>query len=816
MRRAILFSVVGALVLAACTGVFFDKGNAFPCDFNAGLGVRDAVCVPGDVCGTDNLCHSYIYEGPRFEGPAQVPTFEDDEFVKVHPLTLDQPVVFLARAPTSESGPLIAQLADGRFVSANKKGQLSASPNPPDASIRDAVFYRGEFTLPSGAIVEAQALAGIRAQQGQFGPFAYYAVIIDGGMSAANASGDMARSLRITPPTGRDTFPTLQGITPPLMGMMGQVFAGELGFNPPSPALQFKTLYALSRDAGEPIDVGVLMRNAGPLTPPEPVILTQTALWIGRVDGGFEAVGAGPYPEASVLRFNGPGTLLAVETSNVLSTWQVGVQQPSREHNLQQAWADCTPCANLGVMRRATPLPPALGVGVEVFCFKPPAVNATEPGLALLHVTGSNAAQPSDPCLSTPVELPLDTRQLNIVPTGTTVNVVGAAGQRGVAVGGKAGQVWFGETLSSMQPLNLDRVPLDVTTTTVEADGVNSNRLLAITDRYTAVNQPPVAGKLPSGFRRLDVQDFGGKSALKLFAAIHGIEGWGVQSDGVLTNFDIDESEQTDSTVQFGPRLVSPTGQPIEHTIGGEAFLDRDGGPLAMVVAADDALYYLQLKDVTLGDQSTADVAPELQPEPSVPIRSLALERTPLGTDGKDRARGYLVTSRNVFEWKLAGTPSRWSARQLIVSEGEAMEVWFDTTRSALGRVGFSDGRIFTLPGGYQLSLPLPGSDAGTPLKLIDYENFGGWPVALAGHGLFVARWETDASGKLLNKFPDGGVNRPMEWREIIQPDGGRPWANRTRGKLFVSSQRLADAGTEYKLFVFVDDAVYQAGAFTR
>ncbi|MFT3712039.1 MAG: hypothetical protein QM817_30725 [Archangium sp.] len=812
MRRALLFLGVIALVTAACTGVFFDKGNAFPCDFNAGLGVRDAVCVTGDVCGTDNLCHSYIYEGPRFEGPARVPTFEDNEFTKLHPLTLDQPVVFLARAPTAESGPLIAQLADGRVITSNKKGQLATSPNPPDASIRDAVFYRGEFELPGNNVVEAQALAGVRALPGQYGPLAYFAVVIDGGPSVSNSSGDIARSLRITPPAGHDLLPTLQGITPPQGGPQGQIFAGEIGLGPP--ALEFKTLYPLSIDAGDPIDVGLLMRSA-PLVTPEPVILTQTALWVMRTDAGFDEFPAGPFPGTAVMRFNGPGTLMSVETANVLSAWQIGVTRG--EHTLQQPWADCTPCRGTGnVMRRATPLPPQLGLGVEVFCFKPSGPGQTEPQLQLLQVTGSTAVMPSDPCTTETVALPLDTRQLNVVTNmGTQVSVVGAAGQRGVAVGGKAGQVWFGETLSTMQPINLDRVPLDVTTTGVEADGVTSNRLLAITDRYTAVNQPPVLGKLPSGFRRLDALEFGGKSSLTLLAAIHGIEGWGIQNDGVLVKFDIDESEATDSTVSFGPRIVTPAGQPIAQTIGGEAFLDRDGGPLAMVIAADDALYYVQTKDVQLGEQSLTSLAPELQPEPSVPIRSLALERTPLGTDGVDRARGYLVTSRNVFEWKLGGAPARWSSRPLIVSDGEPMEVWFDTTRSALGRVGYSDGRIFTLPGGYQLSVPLPAADGGT-LKILDYENFGGWPVVLARHGLFVARWDTDPSGKLLNKFPDGGVNRPMEWREITQPGGLRPWADREHGKLFVSSERIADAGTEYKLFVFVDDAVYQAGAFTR
>ena len=55
------------LVAAACTGLYLEQGNAYPCDFSDGPGVRDAVCQPGDVCGSNDVCRKYIYEGPRFE-----------------------------------------------------------------------------------------------------------------------------------------------------------------------------------------------------------------------------------------------------------------------------------------------------------------------------------------------------------------------------------------------------------------------------------------------------------------------------------------------------------------------------------------------------------------------------------------------------------------------------------------------------------------------------------------------------------------------------------------------------------------------------
>lgn len=816
MRRLLLGMVGVALLFAACTGIFFDHGNAFPCDFNAGLGVRDAVCVAGDVCGTDNLCHPFFYEGPRFEGNAKLPAFANDEFVTLHPLTLDRPITFLARATTSTAGPLMAGMDDGRFIVSVEKG-LRTSANPPNGPVRDAVFFRSEFGVGN----EAQLLAGFRPQMPMAGPLIYLSVV-DGGAGPSNPSGDPARALRVTPPAN-SRFPILQGVRAPMPpGPMGRVVAGEIDIPLPLAPLSFGRMYDLPVDAGA-LDVGLLMRGAlgtfpVPLMTPktEPIILTENALWIARIDGGYEEISAGRFEQGATLRFNGPGTLMAIESASVLSTWQIGVA--GGEHTLQQAWPDCSPCRG-GQLKRATPLPPAEGLGVEVFCVGMPAPNANEIPTALFAVTGSNAVVSTDGCLVRPLALPIDPRQLSIGEIGN-LGIVTAAGQRGVAVGGRHGQVWFGETLSTLLPLTLERVPLDVTIAPVVADGQRSQRLVAITDRYSAVNQPPLAGQLPAGFRRLDEDaDFSGKSALQLFAAIHGAEGWGVQRDGVIVRFALNENPGNKSAVNFGPRLVTSTGEQVERSIGGEMFNGIDGGPLSMVIAADDALYFLEQPTDFLGDQSREQLTPQLQPEPSVPIRSLALERTPLGT-GVGRARGYLVTSRSVFEWTFGGTPARWTSKPLVVAGGEPLEVWFDTNRSALGRVGYSDGRIFTLPGGYQLALPLPGSDDGTVLSVVDYENFGGWPVALAKHGLFIARWDTNANGTLLNKFPDGGVNRPMDWREIVQPDGGRPWARgeKTRGKLFVSQEDVADGGLgrEFKLFVFIDDGVFQVGSFTR
>jgi hypothetical protein len=257
--------------------------------------------------------------------------------------------------------------------------------------------------------------------------------------------------------------------------------------------------------------------------------------------------------------------------------------------------------------------------------------------------------------------------------------------------------------------------------------------------------------------------------------------------------------------------------------MGGEAFTTADGG-VSLFVAADDSLYFID--ESLLGKDREELLTPDLTPEPSVPIRSLALERTLLGTNGIDKARGYLVTSRNVYSWQLGGNPTTWSSTPLVLAGGQPVEVWFDQPRSALGRVGYSDGQIYTLPGGHELAEPLPENADGVAPQVYDYENLGGWPVAYANTGVFIAGWEHDG-GKLQNRFPDGGINRPMSWSKITLPDGGHPWTRgrETRpGRLFVKldppipDPDSMDGGVlkPQHLVLFLDDQVFQLATHNR
>lgn len=777
MRRAFFFICAAALGFGACTGVFFDKGNAFPCDFNAGLGVRDAVCVEGDVCGTDNLCHPYFYEGPRFEGPAKLPQFAPGEFETIHPRALNRPVTALARSPFGS--PVLVRLDDGRTL---KLDQKQLGPGLEFSGLADPVAV----TLGMN-----EAVAGIRD-----GGLAYVANV--GGMVQANDEGSAATRLRAT-----KVGPLQLRLQAVSTGGSGEVTLEPAPPPPMNRKLEITTPYTVP---GTVTDVGILTRGGRQSV----IVHTEQGLWLENADGGFDQQTMHA-ANSAVFRLNAAGTLLVEQHDRVLTVWQVAVE-PSG-HSLQLAWPACMPCPPNMRIEASAPVPPSEGVAVEVLCR-----SMSSKARLLRRVIGSAAVESTDLCNEVELPFPFDPARLS----EQNDVLVAAPAQVGFSVGGSRGELWQGETLSSLLPVTLERVPVDVFLVSVNSPAGSSDNLAVFTDRYFAAMIPPHGNREPLGFRRIDsAEDFGSSTSLRFFTSVHGTTGWGLQTNGVLTRVAVNDADDGGARADYGARLITPTGAPIARTAGGESFNGPDGGPLSFIIAADDALYFVPspTKDLTDDPSGNGDLAPQLQPEPSVPIRSLALERTPLGTDGVGRARGYLVTSRNVFEWTFGVTPARWSSRPLVIAGGEPLEVWFDTNRSALGRVGYSDGRIFTLPGAYQLALPLPGDDAGTTVSVVDYENFGGWPVALTRHGLFIARWDQSPEGKLLNKFPDGGINRPMEWREITQPDGGRPWARgeKTRGKLFTSSRAgLADGGTEFKLFVFLDDGVYQVGAFTR
>jgi hypothetical protein len=777
MRRPLV--VLAALALLfACGRVLFATPNDFPCDFSQGPGVRDQACVPGDVCGVNNLCQRYLYEGPRFEGKPSLPTFESA--TQLHPLQLSDPVLSVSRnrTPLGELSN-VALTATGAWESVNRL----VRPWP-------------MFTTSTG-----------------FGAPVESAAYLNDNRIAVLQSDSTVQIYRAG---GSETLDDTQGVggAPVLArhvrGFANQAvvvtLAGDLG-HVNTPAM--KPVFFLDQvDAGV-VDVVRLVHHSGASVQ----LVALTTQGLATVDGGVTIVAPFTADGGMTLDFDVASTVLTITTPDsaavphdTLSTWQV-----SDDFTLTLAWPDCAPCAH-GHIEAVSPLPPALGLGVEVLC----QTAGQTAGRTVVRVTGSTATDPTQSCETTPMDpkAPALTR-------GKPVSF-GKVGGGGVLAGGSNGELFTGAFLSAALPDFLDRVPTDVGM--VNATGTPA--MLAVTDDYFAVQD--LSSPSPNGFRRVDVvNDLKGSAGVTVLRTIGGVQGWGLLSNGVVTKVTPPMVQLDGGGVvgglQFGPRLLTSNDQPISRAGGGEAFIGPDGGTLALYIAADDGVYALTGPAATLSDVATGNdsLGPQLNPEPSTPIRSFALERTPLGTDGVTRARGYLVTSRNVYSWQLGGTPPRWSATPLVLNGGEPVEVWFDRPRGAIARVGYRDGLVFTLPGGYQLTTAIPG-DGGVAPQVFDYENLGGWPVAYASNGLFVAEYDLNADGTLANTFADGGLNRPMTWRAVTLPDGGQPWVG-APGKVFVKADPVvtttgADAGTSqtFHLMLFLDHRVLELGTMVR
>lgn len=808
-----VFSLSGAV---ACTGLYLSNGNAYPCDFSQGPGVRDAVCLQGDVCGTNNLCQRFIYEGPRFEGAASLPEYGPDsgEGELLHPLALNQPVIAVSAGLPLSRGETYVQFAPGGPLSVVRFGHLAkATAHLPETlpvgfgALEKAQPFLSDLIGPPSVLLQSVtgklALAELNANTAESindsaGPFAAQGFRVVN-LPPGNRPGD--RITRATPIVWDELN----------WGEVGRQ-AGQWTFEayPSSPGKVFDVagltqperlwLVALTAEGLTLFD-----RNDGGIS-------TLAALANLATDGGMLRTDPGNRIVAAIRRADAPGPRPDV-TPDVLSTFQVNIGADGP--HFTSPWPDCVPCP---AGQRVELLTPSVNTGaptVEVAC-----LGAGFP--SLVRVVGSVALTQLDACLTEEMLLPVSLTR--VARAGS--RLVQWDNQSGLLLGGRRGELWAGETISSLQPEFLDRVPRDV-------GPAFAGAIATIADDYLAVQQS-TENQFPNealnGFRRISARALALGEDTRLLGFVHGVSGWSVGSGGFVIRIRIGQGI---AKAEVGPQLVTPEADPIRDSIGGEAFLAPDGGPSAFFLAADDSLYFATEPQATLEATSERQLlTPVLTPEPSVPIRSLALERTPLGTDGITRARGYLVTSRKVYSWALDGEPARWSSTELTLTGGEPLEVWFDQTLSALGRVGYRDGQIFSLPGGYQLAQALPASEGGISPQVLDYENIGGWPVAYATTGLFIAGWD-QVDGKLQNRFPDG-VNRPMTWREVKLEGNVRPWMRRLAdgseprvaqtkpGKLFVSVEpRIANdrpyAGLQpYRLLLFVDDEVRQVARHLR
>ena len=809
MRRLMLLAC--ALLAASCNGLFIEHGNNYPCDFSEPPGTRDHVCQPGDICGIHNLCQKFIYEGPRFEGVATLPEYGPgtSEGELLHPLVLNQPVGLI-------SGDLPVSPASKFFV---RQGT-------------DFFGVRAGHVLPNLTVLPSFLPPG-------FGPTPIPQTFHDSVVGPAHvlfrsATGHLA--------VGQLGSPTTDPVRVSGVPLSVAVVQGARVIELPLPGTSLPIAWETNsvgsvqqRGNGWDYEVwttGNRVFDVAALTLPGRLWVFTLGIDSVEVIDARDARDAGVSLAASMDSLAATAGSLKTDQAtrvisairsaptpvslDVLSTFQVNVTGEGPQ--LSSPWPDCTPC---DTGERVELMAPSVRSGaptVDVVC--------VGNGLRLptaLRVFGSVALTQLDACLTEELSTPVPFSRVAINPSG----ISHWDSQWGLLVGGRHGEVWWGNTLDTLEPEFLDRVPRDI----APANAGGTPALTVIADDYLAVQQNEEntedSGERLNGFRRVPLGELGVAENARLAGFVHGVNGWAVDSSGMLVRANLAKNLASNvPRLQSGLRLVSASDELIRHSIGGEAFTESDGGPIGFFVAADDSLYFVPHPDEYLKPENEGlSQGPDLTPEPSVPIRSLALERTPLGTDGLARGRGYLVTSRSVYAWELSGQPASWSSTPLDLAVGEPVEVWFDATRSALGRVGYRDGQIYSLPGGYPLVEALKGAKGEVPLVL-DYENLGGWPVAYATTGLFIAGWD-QVDGKLQNRFPKG-VTRPMTWREVTLPDGGTPWARNLTGagtvrlprakpgKLFVARDGPADGGELYRLLLFTDDEVRQVAHHLR
>ena len=773
MKRA---QLVFCLTLLACPGVLTAPGNDFPCDFSKPIGDRDAVCSAGDVCGVNNRCQRFQYEGPQFEGLPTFPEFSEkvDAGAVLHPQvtgTVDMVAKVQGRQATvmhTDRGYFLLSRqgvstllfpATGFLVEPRRLDDVVIHPREPSSPPDDLVVsgigtgqeLYSEFNPPRNRLIVPSRRLRVVGFEGVVDSVG---VVQSGGVGAGllKVDGGAVFSRFIN---GTEVFDLAPGPR----------------FRLPPPIGQFRSVVVAAADG---------LRALGP-------------------DGGTELIFSTTISEPASLASDSTASVFALMTSKggkpSLSTFTL--VRVGSEFQVATPWGDCSPCVSPQAFIASTDV---AGPFVEVLC----------QAEGVRRVRGTESTAPGADCRLEPVTPAWDPSKVaTVMNRGVReVAVQDFSSAVGFIAGGRNGQVWAGSTISNATPFFLDRVPRDVASLGLPGH-----------DELFALTQPGVfVHDADAGFFVVAPE-----VTSRIEALVGQGQGWVVGEQGNLVL--IEDLKKATLTKKFGPRLVDGRGEPITSALRGEAITDLDGGIVSMVIAADDSLFFVPAPEPT-NQAGRTELSAQLTPEPSTLIRSLALERSPVGTNGIDRVRGYLVTSRNVYEFKLGGAPLRWTATPLQLSGAEPVEVWFDNPRGGLGRVGYRDGTIFSTPGGFQLSEPLPAVDGGVAAAVLDYENLGGWPVAYTSVGIFVARYDKLESGRLDSRFADGGVNKPMKWREVTLPDGAKPWlrkgprAEALPGRLHVIAEPQTGTDRAYRrrfrLLVFLPDGVLEIGQHER
>ncbi|MBL8951034.1 MAG: hypothetical protein JNK82_09675 [Myxococcaceae bacterium] len=184
-------------------------------------------------------------------------------------------------------------------------------------------------------------------------------------------------------------------------------------------------------------------------------------------------------------------------------------------------------------------------------------------------------------------------------------------------------------------------------------------------------------------------------------------------------------------------------------------------GRVYLVMTANDAVLGGEIADDT-GSGLPKQVDVKAVPEPQVPVLSFTVfaARPDAGT----LFEGFVLTENRVFALE-AETEQRWTVTSLDVPGGQWKKVWADGDR---GRLGFADGRVYSLPSGVQISEPLEGGAE-------DFVQFCRRSWALNARGLH--RLDVSPTGALgVWVAQDGLLPGGPQWKKMYGAANGELW----------------------------------------
>ncbi|MDP1822271.1 MAG: hypothetical protein Q8L48_03485 [Archangium sp.] len=267
--------------------------------------------------------------------------------------------------------------------------------------------------------------------------------------------------------------------------------------------------------------------------------------------------------------------------------------------------------------------------------------------------------------------------------------------QRRTAFVGRAGQIWFGSSAVNATSLTFDRAA-----TGVALKGTRPDDVVAISGSLAGYPNPTTG---------LTAAPLGNVTAIGTNEP-----SWAVLNDQVVA---LEGASAIESGRGFA---IAPSALTTPQTL--YRALSSQGETVA-VLTAGNQLYSAEVSGALSGLQPPALLGARVAQVNA--ITSAAFTSSP---DAGSFLEGYLVTAAGLAH-VTADTATRWRAEDVPLPSSLApLEAWFSAGR---GRVGFTDGTVYSLPSRVRIAEPVAGD------AVEDYVQACGQQLALTGAGLF-------------------------------------------------------------------------------